>query len=148
VRLCRSCTAILPADQYECSRCEVKGHARRPKSLQWTVSLLITSLILYIPANLLPIMVTESLGNNIYSTIMAGVILLWEDGSYPVAMVIFIASIMVPSLKMVAIAWLCWDAHKSNGKRDPARMHFLYEVVEYVGRWSMIDVFVIAVLAS
>ncbi|AYY80065.1 MULTISPECIES: membrane integrity-associated transporter subunit PqiA [Proteus] len=148
VRLCRSCTAILPVTQYECSRCEVKGHARRPKSLQWTVSLLITSLILYIPANLLPIMVTESLGNNIYSTIMAGVILLWEDGSYPVAMVIFIASIMVPSLKMVAIAWLCWDAHKSKGKRDPAKMHFLYEVVEYVGRWSMIDVFVIAVLAS
>ncbi|MEQ4794928.1 paraquat-inducible protein A, partial [Klebsiella variicola subsp. variicola] len=77
-----------------------------------------------------------------------GLILLWEDGSYPVAMVIFIASIMVPSLKMVAIAWLCWDAHKSKGKRDPAKMHFLYEVVEYVGRWSMIDVFVIAVLAS
>ncbi|EMH9442249.1 membrane integrity-associated transporter subunit PqiA [Proteus mirabilis] len=148
VRLCRSCTAILPADQYECSRCEVKGYARKPHSLQWTLYFLITSLILYIPANLLPIMVTESLGNNLYSTIMAGVILLWEDGSYPVAMVIFIASIMVPSLKMVAIGWLCWDAHKAKGKRDPARMHFLYEVVEYVGRWSMIDVFVIAVLAS
>uniref|UniRef100_UPI00301D584D paraquat-inducible protein A n=1 Tax=Proteus terrae TaxID=1574161 RepID=UPI00301D584D len=88
-------TAILPVDQYECSRCEVKGHASRPKSLQWTVSLLITSLILYIPANLLPIMVTESLGDDIYSAIMAGVILLWEDGSYGVAMVIFIASIMV-----------------------------------------------------
>ncbi|OAT22885.1 membrane integrity-associated transporter subunit PqiA [Proteus myxofaciens] len=148
VRLCRSCTAILPVTQHECSRCEVKGYARKTKSLQWTIALLITSLILYIPANLLPIMITQSLGNDYYSTIMAGVILLWEDGSYPVAMVIFIASIMVPSLKMIAIGWLCWDAHKPKGRRDPARMHFIYEIVEFVGRWSMIDVFVIAVLAS
>ncbi len=80
-------------------------------------SFLITFYSLYIPANLLPIMVTESLGNNLYSNHNGlGVILLWEDGSYPVAMVIFIASIMVPSFKMVAIGWLCWDAHKAKRK--------------------------------
>ncbi|MEL5286259.1 paraquat-inducible protein A, partial [Serratia nevei] len=91
----------------------------------------------------MPIMVTEALGNKMNSTIMAGVILLWGSGSYPVAMVIFIASIMVPSLKMLAIGWLCWDA---NGRKKPRvdseRMHLIYEVVEFVGRWSMIDVFV------
>ena len=81
------------------------------------------------------------------STILAGVILLWSEGSYPVAAVIFLASIMVPTLKMIAIAWLCWDA-KGHGKRDSERMHLIYEVVEFVGRWSMIDVFVIAVLSA
>ncbi|MFP1558616.1 paraquat-inducible protein A [Escherichia coli] len=64
-----------------------------------------------------------------------------------VAAVIFLASIMVPTLKMIAIAWLCWDA-KGHGKRDSERMHLIYEVVEFVGRWSMIDVFVIAVLSA
>jgi paraquat-inducible protein A len=78
---------------------------------------------------------------------MAGVILLWSDGSYPVALVIFIASIMVPSLKMLAIGWLCWDA-SGHGRRDSEKMHRIYEVVEFVGRWSMIDVFVIAVLSA
>ncbi|MDU2784147.1 MAG: paraquat-inducible protein A [Enterobacter sp.] len=99
------------------------------------------------PANILPIMITDLLGDKMPSTILAGVILLWGEGSYPVAGVIFIASIMVPTLKMIAIAWLCWDA-KGHGKRDSERMHLIYEVVEFVGRWSMIDVFVIAVLSA
>ncbi|MCU5775058.1 membrane integrity-associated transporter subunit PqiA [Erwiniaceae bacterium BAC15a-03b] len=147
VRSCRCCTAILPVDQLHCPRCGAAGHARRKHSLQWTLALLITSIVLYFPANLLPIMVTEALGNQISSTIMAGVILLWSDGSYPVALVIFIASIMVPTLKMIAIAWLCWDA-QGYGRRDGEKMHLIYEVVEFVGRWSMIDVFVIAVLSA
>ncbi|CAM3327321.1 MULTISPECIES: membrane integrity-associated transporter subunit PqiA [Yersinia] len=147
VRSCSCCTAILPVNQRECPRCHTRGYARRRHSLQWTMALLITSILLYIPANLMPIMITEALGNEMTSTIMAGVILLWGEGSYPVAMVIFIASIMVPSLKMLAIGWLCWDA-KGKGKTDSERMHFIYEVVEFVGRWSMIDVFVIAVLSA
>lgn len=147
LRSCSCCTAILPEDRLICPRCATKGHIRRKHSLQWTLALLITSILLYLPANILPIMVTELLGSKMPSTIIAGVILLWSDGSYPVAMVIFIASIMVPTLKMLAIAWLCWDA-KGYGKRDSERMHLIYEVVEFVGRWSMIDVFVIAVLSA
>lgn len=147
LRLCSCCTAILPVDQQVCPRCESKGHVRRKNSLQWTMALLITSIMLYLPANILPIMITNLLGDEMPSTIMAGVVLLWGEGSYPVALVIFIASIMVPTLKMIAIAWLCWDA-KGHGKRDSERMHFIYEVVEFVGRWSMIDVFVIAVLSA
>lgn len=147
LRSCRCCTAIVPEEQIVCPRCETKGHIRRRHSLQWTLALLITSIMLYLPANLLPIMITEVLGSKIPSTILAGVILLWSEGSYPVAMVIFIASIMVPTLKMLAIAWLCWDA-KGHGRRDSERMHLIYEVVEFVGRWSMIDVFVIAVLSA
>lgn len=147
MRSCQCCTAILPAGQYVCPRCGAHGYARRKHSLQWTMALLITSLLLYVPANIMPIMITESLGNKMSSTIMAGVILLWSDGSYPVALVIFIASIMVPTLKMVAILFLCWDV-TGHGKQDGEKMQFIYEVVEFVGRWSMIDVFVIAVLSA
>lgn len=147
LRSCPCCTAILPVAQQECPRCGVVAHARRKHSLQWTMALLITSVMLYVPANLLPIMITETLGSAMPSNIMAGVILLWGDGSYPVALVIFIASIMVPSLKMLAIGWLCWDA-SGRGQRDSHKMHRIYEVVEFVGRWSMIDVFVIAVLSA
>jgi len=147
MRSCPCCTAILAVDHPDCPRCGVVAAARRRHSLQWTLALLFTSLMIYIPANLLPIMVTETLGTPYPSNIMAGVILLWSDGSYPVALVIFIASIMVPSLKMLAIGWLCWNA-SGRGQRDSERMHLIYEVVEFVGRWSMIDVFVIAVLSA
>lgn len=147
LRACPCCTAILPADELICPRCETKGHVRRKHSLQWTLALLFTSIILYLPANIMPIMITDLLGDKMPSTIIAGVVLLWSEGSYPVAMVIFIASIMVPTLKMIAIGWLCWNAN-GNGRRDNERMHLLYEVVEFVGRWSMIDVFVIAVLSA
>ncbi|XBS71097.1 membrane integrity-associated transporter subunit PqiA [Acerihabitans sp. KWT182] len=147
IRACPCCTLIVPARQPICPRCHTRGHPRRRHSLQWTMALLITSLLLYVPANILPIMITEGLGNRLNSTIIAGVILLWDDGSYPVALVIFIASIMVPVLKMIALFWLCWDA-KGKGKADSERMHTVYDMVEFVGRWSMIDVFVIAVLSG
>lgn len=110
------------------------------------MALLVTSVMLYLPANILPIMITDLLGDKNALDDPGRVIALGE-GSYPVAGVIFIASIMVPTLKMIAIAWLCWDA-KGHGKRDSERMHLIYEVVEFVGRWSMIDVFVIAVLSA
>lgn len=150
IRACSCCTLILPADTETCPRCRTREGARRINSLQWTLALLLTSLMLYVPANLLPIMITDGLGNRLNSTIMAGLILLWEDGSIPVALVIFIASIMVPSLKMIALGWLCWDAagRRERKTADSERMHLLYEVVEFVGRWSMIDVFVIAVLSG
>lgn len=147
VRLCLVCTAILPAEQHECPRCHSHGSVRKKQSLQWTLALLLTSIMLYIPANVLPVMTTNAIGSDLPSTIMDGVILLWEDGSFPVAMIIFIASIMVPSLKMIGIAWLCLDS-QGFGNRDPHRMHFIYELVEYVGRWSMIDVFVITILTA
>ncbi|MBA2814909.1 membrane integrity-associated transporter subunit PqiA [Candidatus Pantoea persica] len=147
LRSCPCCTAILPVAQLDCPRCGVIAAPRRRHSLQWTLALLFTSLMIYIPANLLPIMVTETLGTLYPSNIMAGVILLWSDGSYPVALVIFIASIMVPSLKMLAIGWLCWNA-SGRGHLGSEKMHLIYEIVEFVGRWSMIDVFVIAVLSA
>lgn len=147
LRSCRCCQAILPARQLVCPRCYTEGYVRRKNSLQWTIALLITSLMIYIPANILPIMTTVALGKGIDSTIISGVLLLWDDGSYPVAMVIFMASIMIPCLKMISITWLCLYA-KGKGRLDSERTHTIYNVVEFVGRWSMIDIFVIAVLAA
>ncbi|HID4130177.1 TPA: membrane integrity-associated transporter subunit PqiA [Pluralibacter gergoviae] len=147
LRACNCCTAILPADQRICPRCGATGHVRKKNSLQWTLALLITSVLFYFPANILPVMVTDLLGTKMPSTILAGVVLLWSEGSYPVAGVIFIASIMVPTLKMIAIGWLCFSA-SGRGRRDSEKMHLIYEIVEFVGRWSMIDVFVIAVLSA
>ncbi|MGP1953716.1 MAG: paraquat-inducible protein A, partial [Arsenophonus sp. NC-QC1-MAG3] len=69
------------------------------------------------------------------------------DNSYPIAIIIFITSIMVPSLKIVALSWLCFNA-KGYGNQDSVQMHFIYEFVEWIGRWSMIDVFVISILSS
>lgn len=147
VRLCGCCHAILPQDQMRCSRCHCKGYVRCKHSLQWTLALLLTAMMLYLPANILPMMYTELLGNQTSSTILAGIILLWGEGAYPVALVIFIASILVPGLKMAALGWLCWYANGHGGQHSSV-MYRIYEVVEFVGRWSMIDVFVIAVLSA
>ncbi|WON78234.1 membrane integrity-associated transporter subunit PqiA [Serratia sp. UGAL515B_01] len=149
VRSCTCCTAVLPIQQTRCPRCYTRGYARHRNSLQWTLALLVTSMLLYIPTMLMPIMITEALGNKMPSSVMAGVILLWGEGAYPIAMVIFIASVMVPTLKMLAIGWLCRYANgRSKTNADSERMHLIYEAVEFVGRWSMIDVFVIAVLSA
>lgn len=83
LRSCSCCTAILPARQVHCPRCHTKGHSRRHNSLQWTLALLMTSVILYIPTMLMPIMITEALGNKMPSSVMAGVILLWGKGLTP-----------------------------------------------------------------
>lgn len=147
LRSCPCCTAIVSSAETICPRCYSVGHARKTQSLQWCTSLLITSIMLYIPANFLPIMYTELLGNATGSNIMAGVILLWSEGSWPIALVIFIASIMVPSLKMLAIALLTWNA-SGRGQQHNSSLNLIYEVVEFVGRWSMIDVFVIAILSA
>lgn len=147
LRSCGCCSAIISIDNKRCPRCNSRGSARKKQSLQLTLALLFTSLILYIPANLLPIMMTDAFGNATGSTIMAGVVLLCSEGSWPIALVIFIASIMVPCLKMLAIGWLSYGVN-SHRKPDLHQLNRIYELVELVGRWSMIDVFVIAILSA
>ncbi|MFC0178806.1 membrane integrity-associated transporter subunit PqiA [Thorsellia kenyensis] len=147
VKSCGCCGAILENASIECPRCYAHSFVRKPQSIQITMALLIGSIVLYLPANLLPIMNTSAFGNSIDSTIMAGVILLINEGALPIALIIFIASVLVPSLKMIAIAWLCWCT-KTKKVLNGHRMMQVYEVVEFVGRWSMVDVFVIAVLVG
>ncbi|WP_299979356.1 paraquat-inducible protein A [uncultured Pseudoteredinibacter sp.] len=116
-------------------------------SIQRTWALLITSLILYIPANLLPIMYTRTLGQDEPSTIMGGVLLLWELGSYPIAAIIFIASVVVPIAKLIILCWLNYSVQKGFSKNPQKRIYW-YRVTEFIGRWSMVDVFVVAILVS
>ena len=119
----------------------------RSESIQKTWALLATAVILYLPANLLPIMNTRLLGQEDPSTILGGVVLLWDSGSYPIAAIIFIASVLVPVGKIVILAWLNYSVQKNNGLRQNERIVW-YRVTEFVGRWSMVDVFVVAILVS
>lgn len=116
-------------------------------SIQTTWALLFTSVLLYIPANILPIMHTSVLGSDEPSTILGGVIILWKMGSYPIAIIIFIASMFVPVAKIVILSWLNYSVQAKQQHANSERI-FWYRVTEFVGRWSMIDVFVVAVLVS
>ncbi len=119
----------------------------RHLSIQNTWALVITAIILYIPANLLPIMHTTTLGQDSASTIIGGVILLWEMGSYPIAIVIFIASILVPTAKILALIWLNYTVQVNKSDMKMQRIK-LYRMAEFVGRWSMVDVYVVVILVS
>jgi paraquat-inducible protein A len=122
-------------------------HLRTPDSLQRTIALVITATLLYIPANVLPIMTTTMLGTAEPSTILGGVVLLIHHGSYPIAAVIFIASVMVPTGKLISITWLCWSVARRHNTSLQQRAR-MYRVVEFVGKWSMTDVFVVAILVA
>ena len=145
---CHVCRSLQAVDKGErCQVCSHPIHLRKPYAIQRCVAYLVTAIVLYIPANLLPIMKTEQLGHVTDSTIMGGVILLIHHGSYPIAFIIFIASIVVPVLKIIAIATLCWAA-ASNRNIDPHRLTRLYTITELIGKWSMVDVFVVALLVA
>jgi paraquat-inducible protein A len=111
------------------------------------VALIATAILLYIPANVLPIMTTTQLGTAMDSTILGGVILLAHHGDYPIAAVIFIASVMVPISKLVALSWLCWSVSRGH-VTSPHERARLYRATELVGKWSMTDVFVVAILVA
>ena len=96
---------------------------------------------------LLPIMNTRFLGQDDPSTILGGVILLWKMGSYPIAAVIFIASVMVPLAKMLILAWLNYSVQRQHSMHKQERLA-LYRMAEFVGRWSMVDVYVVIILVS
>ena len=145
--VCHVCLALNPASATRCRRCRSGLHARVPHSLQQTIALLITASILYLPANLLPIMTTEALGSATDSTIIGGVVLLWEMHSYPVALIILIASVIVPLGKILSLATLCWlvSFGPPLSRRQTTR---LYRMTEFIGKWSMVDVFVVAILVG
>jgi paraquat-inducible protein A len=113
--------------------------------LERTWSFLIAAMAFYFPANLLPMMNITGLAGNSSDTILSGVINFWKKGDFLVAGIIFSASIMIPILKMIALIWLCLAAAGFTSA-SPKNLARLYHVTEFVGRWSMVDVFVVAVL--
>ena len=148
---CRGCGRVWPEHETVCQRC---GSAlvlpdRRGLAAVW--AWLAAGLIFYIPANMFPMLITSTLGGlrgKSESTILGGVIELLHYKSYGVAAIVFIASIVVPISKFVAIIWLARVAGRPATVRDAHRRLHVYEVVEFIGRWSMIDVFVVAILSA
>ena len=122
-------------------------HLRKSDSIQRTLALLVTACLLYIPANLYPIMYTEQLGSTEASTILGGVVLLIDLGSVPVAIVIFIFSVIVPSGKIMAIFYLVWTVERQS-VLDPRQRSIMYRITEFIGKWSMVDVFVVSILVA
>ena len=145
--LCHLCYNLDPVDLHRCSRCGSELHLRQTDSLQRTLALLITAVILYIPANVLPIMNTVQLGREDPATIIGGVVLLIKLKSYPIAAVIFIASVMVPLAKLFAVFYLVWNAYRRE-PASPMQCTKIYRLTELVGKWSMVDVFVVAILVA
>ncbi|MGY2442103.1 paraquat-inducible protein A [Pseudomonas sp. SDO52101_S400] len=151
ILICTECHELnkqdADSDVQTCTRCGALVHARRPNSLARTWALLITAAIVYIPANVLPIMTVSSLGQGDPSTIMSGVIQLVQHGMIPIAAVVFVASILVPTFKLVGIALLLFSVQRRQPLSARQRI-WMYRFIEFIGRWSMLDIFVIAILVA
>lgn len=130
-----------------CGRCGAALHSRRPDSLNRTWALVIAACIMYIPANVLPIMTTVSLFEEQQDTIMSGIIYFWASGSWILAIIVFIASFLVPLFKLAVLILLLIMTQRHSDWRLLQRTK-LYRLVEVTGRWSMLDVFVVTLLAG
>jgi paraquat-inducible protein A len=151
---CHSCNLVcrLPAAHAShatavCPRCGAALHARKPDSLARTWALVIASAICYLPANMLPIMKVTSLGNSQADTILSGVIYLTVHGMWPLALVVFIASVFVPLAKLVILVSLLISVRRRSQWRPVDRTR-LYRLTEAVGRWSMVDIYVVTIMVA
>ena len=149
---CHVCHALArrPAGnpaQIDCPRCGARIHSRIPGSIRDTWCYLIAAALLYIPANIYPIMSVVWLGQGEPATILEGVVQLVEEDMWPLALIVFVASIFIPLLKMVVLAYLLISVQRKSTRRLVDRTR-LYRMTEFVGRWSMVDIFVIGILAA
>lgn len=133
--------------EQRCPRCAAQLHFRKPASVSRAWALLIAAMILYVPANVLPMMKTSSLFGSQSDTIMSGVVYFWTSGSWYLALIIFFASIAVPLLKMLALVLLLVSVQRRSRWQQEQRSR-LYRLVEFVGRWSMLDIYVVAVIVA
>jgi paraquat-inducible protein A len=142
---CESCGLVSrPANAAEpgfCRRCGAELEVRRPASIEMTWALAIAAAICYIPANALPVLNTTTPAGSEADTILGGVIFLYTSGSWPLALLVLIASVMIPLGKLVSIAYLLISIQRRSVKNGRERTR-LYRMVVFIGRWSMLDVFV------
>ena len=132
-----------------CERCDEPLHPYHGVNTQTTLALLAAAMLMFIPANLYPIMISTSLGSTEPSTIGAGVLMFFQSGDWPIAVIILIASILVPVGKMLSLLWLCFVVQRQQ-QHPMGRLtrNRLYRITEFIGRWSMVDVFVVAILVA
>jgi paraquat-inducible protein A len=149
--VCLECRSTVRAGRHlerpRCPRCFARLHERKPHSLAITTVLIVSAAVLYVPANLLPVMTTREIFEDEQDTIMSGVLELLHSGSWPIALLVFIASIVVPLLKIMALAVLLYSAWRRESRLRMQRTE-LYRLVEFVGRWSMLDIYAISILAT
>ncbi|HZV80811.1 MAG TPA: paraquat-inducible protein A, partial [Geobacteraceae bacterium] len=134
-------------EEAHCPRCSAPLHYRKPDSITRSWAFLSAAYVLYIPANVLPIMRASSILGSQDDTIMSGIVYLWHSGSWDLALVVFIASILVPLMKLIALTLLLVSVQR-HSVWQPLQRTKLYRVVELVGRWSMLDIYVVAMLAA
>lgn len=144
---CQTCGKVSEVSLGNCPRCGTRLHLRKPASIQNTVALMAAAAALYIPSHLLPVMTVVELGEMTHNTIIGGMITFWKSGAYPIAIVIFTASILIPMLKILALSWLC-AAASGMVHPSPKTLSKVYWFTELLGRWSMIDIFVVGILVS
>ena len=130
-----------------CPRCGTEVHLRKPNSIETTLALVVASIIFYIPANLLPMMHVETFAGTQSDTIMSGVLYFLETGSYLIGSVIFIASVLVPVVKMLILLYLVYTV-KTRKRTRPKDRQKLYILTEVIGRWSMVDVYVVSIMIA
>ena len=142
---CRECGLLArpasPEAPGHCPRCGEALHWRHEHAIQRTWALLVAAAVLYVPANLLPVLTTNTLVSSDSDTIMSGVIFLYDSGSWPLALIVLVASVMIPLGKILALAWVLVSVQRRSAVSNRQRTR-LYRIVEFVGRWSMLDVFV------
>ncbi len=144
---CHRCGQVHDQQATECRRCHATLHSRKPDSLQKVWAWWLAGVITFIPANIYPMLITNTLVENSESTIIGGVVELIHYGSYGIAFIVFVASIIIPLGKFFAIAYLAISVQRRSNLNQHQRNH-LFHVVEFIGRWSMIDVFVVAILSA
>ncbi|GAB3092262.1 hypothetical protein G8770_05170 [Aestuariicella hydrocarbonica] len=144
---CHECYKVSPAGSHLCPRCHAHLHPRKTASVQRTMALLITATLLYIPANIFPIMITSQFTDAEPSTILGGIFILVQMEAYPVASIIFIASVIVPLAKLIALYFLCWYATRGSTANLRQKTQ-LFRIAEFMGKWSMVDVFVVSILVA
>ena len=150
---CHSCRLLCrdPAHRKTgypfCPRCGASLHRRKPACLSRTWALVIAALLLYVPANVLPITLTTSLGQTQSDTILSGVVYFMITGSWHIALIIFVASILVPLVKLVVLIYLLVSV-QFKWRWRPRERTRLYRLTEAVGRWSMVDIYVVTVLVA
>lgn len=144
---CTSCARVWPRTQTRCGRCGAALQSRDQRSLSRVWAWWIVGLMAYIPANLYPMLTTTTLVTTSEDTIVGGAIELIHHDAVGVALIILIASVLIPVAKFICIAYLALSVRQMAPTTAGARF-IMYELVEYIGRWSMIDVFVVAILSS
>ncbi|MFZ0657128.1 MAG: paraquat-inducible protein A [Candidatus Binataceae bacterium] len=128
-------------DEGRCPRCDQSLEFRKRASFQRTWAYVIGAAICYVPANVLPVLTTTTAAGAESDTIMQGVVLLWSPTGWPLSIIVLIASIIIPSAKILALAYLLITAQRGSAANNEQRIR-LYRMVAFVGRWSMVDVFV------